>query len=184
MSQRIPRLEMADFPAELAAYLAPRVKRLGYLGEFFKCAGNAPEVLLTFMQFTEALKKALPDKLTEVVALSVAGLMGNRYELHQHERLSFKLGFGKDWVAALDALDPDHQPKLSEVERLAQNYTIAAVKTHGRSAAREFEALANALIPSEAVAVVMLIGRYMTHAVAVNTLQLKPPVPSIFDEAA
>jgi hypothetical protein len=27
----------------------------------------------------------------------------------------------------------------------------------------------------------MLIGRYVTHALAVNTLGLKPPVPSIFE---
>lgn len=42
MSQRNARLAMADFPPKLAAYLTPRVTRLGYLGEFFKCAGNAP----------------------------------------------------------------------------------------------------------------------------------------------
>lgn len=37
---------------------------------------------------------------------------------------------------------------------------------------------------TEAIPVVMPVGRYMAHAVAVNTLQLKPPVSSIFDEAA
>ncbi|RKE38614.1 hypothetical protein B0G76_4947 [Paraburkholderia sp. BL23I1N1] len=93
MSNRIPRLEMESLPPDLAAYLGPRVKRLGYLGELFKCAGNAPDVILQFMHFTDALKKALPDRLTELGALTVASYMENRYERHQHERLSVKLGF-------------------------------------------------------------------------------------------
>ena len=28
----------------------------------------------------------------------------------------------------------------------------------------------------------MVIGRYVTHALIVNTLALKPPVPSIFED--
>jgi len=36
MSDRVPRLEMADLPPALAAALQSRVERLGYLGEFFK----------------------------------------------------------------------------------------------------------------------------------------------------
>jgi hypothetical protein len=36
---------------------------------------------------------------------------------------------------------------------------------------------------SEAIGVVMLVGRYLTHAVAVNTLGLSPPQPSIFEGA-
>lgn len=93
MSDRIPRLEMADMRADLADYLTPRVERLRYLGELFKCAGHAPDVLLQFMHFTDALKQALPDRLTELGALTVASYMENRYERHQHERLSVKLGF-------------------------------------------------------------------------------------------
>jgi alkylhydroperoxidase family enzyme len=183
MSQRIPRLELPDLRADLAEYLTPRVKRLGYLGELFKCAGSAPGVILTFMQFTDALKDALPDRLTEVGALTVAGIMENDYERNQHERLCIRLGFGEDWVAEVNRLQP-HQAKLmSETERLAQRYAIAAIETRGREVEEEFELLANLLSPGEAMAFVMLVGRYMTHALAVNTLKLKPPVPSIFARA-
>ena len=87
MSAGVPRLEMEELPAELAAALQPRVRRLGYLGEFFKCAAHQPKALLSFMALTDDLKEALPDQLTEVVALSVAGWMGNTYERNQHERL-------------------------------------------------------------------------------------------------
>ena len=98
MSDLIPRLSLSQMPQTLAEMLKPRVQRLGYLGEFFQCAANQPEALICFQEFTEALKHALPDRLTEVVALTVAQLMENAYERVQHERLSLKLGFGESWV--------------------------------------------------------------------------------------
>src|ERR1700748_66829 len=48
-----------------------------YLGEFFQCTAHQPEALLSFLEFTEHLKHALPSNLTEVIALSVAVLMEN-----------------------------------------------------------------------------------------------------------
>src|SRR6185295_6721997 len=72
MSHHIPRLEMNELAPEVQNALAARVKRLGYLGEFFKCSGHNPDVLVPFMEMTEALKEALPDRLTEVGALTVA----------------------------------------------------------------------------------------------------------------
>lgn len=182
MSQSIPRLELAEMRADLASYLGPRVKRLGYLGELFKCAGHAPGVLLNFMQFTDALKEALPDRLTEVGALTVAGLMSNDYERNQHERLSVRLGFGRDWVAEVNRLKPDQATLMSETERAVQKYAIAAIETRGRGAADEFADLSGLLASCEAMAVVLLVGRYITHALTVNTLNLKPPVPSIFED--
>ncbi len=92
MSKDIRRLEMDELAPEVRDILAARVKRLGYLGEFFKCAGHQPGILVPFMAMTEALKEALPDRLTEVGALTVAVAMGNSYERNQHERLSEKLG--------------------------------------------------------------------------------------------
>ena len=182
MSLSIPRLELAHMRADLASYLEPRVKRLGYLGEFFKCAGHAPGVLLHFMHFTDALKEALPDRLTEVGALTVAGVMNNAYERNQHERLSVRLGFGREWVAEVNRLKPAEANLMSEPERAVQQYAIAAVETRGQAVEAEFEALRQQLPPSEAMAIVLLVGRYVTHALAVNTLQLKPPVPSIFED--
>ena len=181
MSLSIPPLELADMRADLASYLEPRVKRLGYLGELFKCAGHAPGVLLHFMHFTDALKEALPDRLTEVGALTVAGLMSNAYERNQHERLSVRLGFGREWVAEVNRLKPAEAKLMSEPERAVQRYAMAAIESRGQ-AVDEFEALKQQLSPGEAMAIVMLVGRYVTHALTVNTLQLKPPVPSIFED--
>src|ERR1700730_444279 len=107
MSAKIGRLEMAELAPALQQALAARVKRLGYLGEFFKCAGHQPDVLLPFMAMTDALKEALPDRLAEIGALTVAVMMGNVYERNQYERLSEKLGFGRDWIAAAIATAPD-----------------------------------------------------------------------------
>lgn len=182
MSQAIPRLELKDMRADLVDYLGPRVKRLGYLGELFKCAGNAPDVTLTFMHFTEALKEALPDRLSEVAVLTVANLMKNDYERNQHERLSVRLGFGRDWIAEVEKLRPHEAKLMSEAERAVQSYAIAAVESRGSGCQQEFEALCKLVAPAEAMAVPMLVGRYVTHALVVNTLQLKPPVPSIFED--
>ncbi|ALL71097.1 hypothetical protein K788_0002076 (plasmid) [Paraburkholderia caribensis MBA4] len=182
MSDRIPRLEMADMRADLVAYLTPRVERLRYLGELFKCAGHAPDVLLQFMHFTDALKQALPDRLTELGALTVASYMENRYERHQHERLSVKLGFARTWIAQVNRLDPSATTELSDVEKAAQAYALKALRTRGLEAQAEFDAFARLVTPAEAMAFVMLIGRYVTHAIAVNTLRLEPPVASIFED--
>lgn len=182
MSQAITRLELPQMREDLAKYLEPRVRRLGYLGELFKCAGHAPNVLLQFMHFTDALKEALPDRLTEVGALTVAGFMRNDYERNQHERLSVRLKFGRDWVTEVNKLDPDRATLMSEQERAVQRYALAALNSRGHEAQVEFDKLAGLLTPSETMAVVLLIGRYVTHALTVNTLKLKPPVPSIFED--
>lgn len=182
MSKRIPRLEMDELEPKLREALNARVERLGYLGEFFKCTGHAPDVLRHFMEMTEALKKTVPDKITETVALTIAVKAGNEYERNQHERLSSKLGFGKEWISAVEQLDPDNQIKLSEDERIVQKYALAAMERMGNNCQPEFEQVLDVLEVSEAIGVLLLVGRYMTHAVAVNTLDLVPPKPSIFEE--
>lgn len=182
MSQAISRLELDAMDPALAGYLRPRVARLKYLGEMFKCAAHAPQVLLSFMHFTDALKGALPDRLTEAAVLTVASVMKNAYERNQHERLSVRLGYGRDWVAEVEKLDPDRAALMSEPERAVQRYVIAAIESRGLACQAEFEALAKLLPPGEAMALVMLTGRYITHALLVNTLQLAPPVPSIFED--
>ena len=182
MSQLIPRLQMEQFPPELAAALQPKVQRLKYLGEFFQCMGNQPQALLSFHRLTEDLKEALPDNVTEVVALTTAGVMENRYERHQHERLSLKLGFDREWVREVNALAPDKARSREAAERLLQEFTLAVIERRGRGVDKEFDALAQALGPPQAAAVIMLVGRYVMHALIANALALKPPVPSIFED--
>lgn len=171
----IPRVESDALPPDVAAVLRPRVERLGYLGEFFKCAAHQPAALISFMAFTEDLKRALPDRITELVALTVSTELGNAYERHQHERLSLKLGFGESWIRAIEALDASG---LSGAERALQALTLAVIRRHGRGTSNELEAVVSAIGHEQAIAMLMLIGRYLTHALMVNALELAPPVPS------
>ena len=180
MSAKIPRLEMNQLAPNVQETLGARVKRLGYLGEFFKCSGHNPDVLVSFMEMTEALKHALPDRLTEVGSLTVAGLMSNAYERNQHERLSEKLGFGRDWVAAVNRLEPDSAGPMSEDERAVQKLALAIVERRGHGVEKELDAVILRIGYQQAMATLFLIGRYVMHAYVVNALNLAPPVPSIF----
>ena len=182
-AERLMRLEFAELDPAVQDVLRARVERLGYLGEFFKCAGHQPGVLAPFMQMTEALKHALPDRLTEVGALTVASIMGNDYERHQHERLSSKLGFGKDWIAEVERVSPGDAAVMGEEEVVVQRFILAAVERCGKNVDTEFAALLDRIGPEAAIAVLFLVGRYITHALVVNTLGLAPPVTSIFAEA-
>jgi len=180
---RLPRLEMTELDPRVAEALGPRVQRLGYLGEFFKCAGHQPEALLAFMHFTEALKHALPDRLTEVVSLTVATRADNPYERHQHERLSEKLGFGRPWIKAVMQLAPNSAAEMSDEERKVQRLALAALARHGCGVQAELDAVIDAIGYRQAIAILMLVGRYATHALIVNALELAPPVPSIFGDS-
>jgi alkylhydroperoxidase family enzyme len=171
---------MDQLAPEVQQVLDARVKRLGYLGEFFKCSGHNPAVLVSFMEMTEALKHALPDRLTEVGALTVAGLMGNDYERNQHERLSDKLGFARDWIAAVNRLSPNAPSTMSEDERAVQRLAIAVVKRQGHDVDMELQNVIERIGAAQGMAVLFLIGRYVMHAYVVNALNLEPPVPSIF----
>ncbi len=182
MTDLIPRLEFDDLDEGLAQALAPKYERLGYLGEFFKCMGHQPQGLRAFIDFTEIGKGALPDKLVELIALSVATKLKNDYERNQHERLSVRLGFGRDWVAAVEELAPDRAKGLDDTERLVQRYVIEAVERHGRDTTAVLEPMIEALGHEQAVAALMVIGRYVTHALIVNSLAIAPPVPSIFED--
>lgn len=177
MSKLVP-LSEAELPADLAALLRPRIQRLGYLGEFFRYTAHQPKALISFMKFTEDLKEALPDKLTETVALSVARLMDNAYERVQHERLCLKRGFGEQLVREVLSLKAERKNSLSEEEVLVQRLVIATITHKGKNSAVELTAVAEAIGPAQAIAVLMLVGRYVSHALIVNTLNLAPPVPS------
>ncbi len=182
MSDRIPRLEFDDLETGLAEVLRPRVERLGYLGELFQCAGHAPKVLQNFMQMTEELKQAVPDNLTETVALTIATQTENIYERNQHERLSRRLGYDLDWIAEVNACDPEEALHMSDDEIAAQKYALAAFKTFGNDVAQEFDVLIDEVGHAVAVALAMAVGRCITHAITVNTLELAPPAPSVFDQ--
>ncbi|MBB4633386.1 carboxymuconolactone decarboxylase family protein [Sphingosinicella soli] len=176
------RFEFDELPKEIGDRLAPRVTRLGYLGEFFKCAAHQPEALAAFIDFTEAGKKGLPDNLVELIALSCAVWMGNDYERNQHERLCIKLGFHREWVAAVERLKPAEEPLLGDDERSIQRLVLSMLETRGKDSGALFDEAIHRLGEAPAIAVLMVVGRYVVHALLVNSLGLAPPVPSIFAE--
>lgn len=181
MPDRIERLELDQLPDDLRAALEPRVQRLGYLGEFFRCAAHQPAALRSFMRFTGDLKVALPDDLTEVVALTVAVTTGNDYERHQHERLCLRLGLDESWVRQVLVRRParsDGADPMDRRQRTVQRLTVALLADHGRGAAAPLDRLVVDAGPAVAVAVMLLVGRYQAHALVVNALELAPPVPS------
>jgi alkylhydroperoxidase family enzyme len=179
----IPRLGLDQMEPELAEMLRPRVERLGYLGEFFQCTAIQPAALKSFYRFTEDLKKALPERLTEAVSLTVAASLGNAYERVQHERLSLKLGFGKQWVRGVLSRQPGNSSTpLSDTERKVQTLALSVLHTHGNGAAAQLEDVARVLGPAQAIAVLMLIGRYTAHALIANCLGIEPPVRSPLEE--
>jgi len=181
VSKLIPRLSDAELDPQLRETLRPKVERLKYLGEFFQCAAHQPQALISFHKLTEDLKEALPDNLTELVALSIATIMGNAYERVQHERLALKLGFSEAWVREVISLKID-SGELSEAERLVQRLVLAVIERQGHDTTGELDAVVHALGHTQAIGVLMLIGRYAMHALVANCLALEPPVSSPLEE--
>ncbi len=178
MSAVIPRLSMAELDPDLAELLRPKVERLDYLGEFFQCTGHQPRALISFCTLTEDLKKALPDNLTELVALTIATKMNNAYERVQHERLSLKLGLSEAWLREVTSLLTRRGGNLSEIEVVVQELVLAVVERGGHKTGAELEEVVTAIGHEQGIAVLMLIGRYVMHALIANSLALKPPVSS------
>ena len=161
--------------------LRPRVIRLGYPGEFFQCAASQPEALICFQEFTEALKKAIPERLTEVVALTVAALTDNAYERVQHERLSLKLGYGEEWIRNVQSID-ESAGTPSETEFAVKRPSDGSCQEQGHATSAELEQVVLLVGHRETIAILMLIGRYIAHALMVNCLQLAPPVASPLEQ--
>lgn len=182
--ERIPRLEFEELSPALQDVFRARVERLGYLGEFFKVMGHAPETLGGFYTITESIKTVLPDNLIEIVSLSLSSRLGNLYEQYQNERLSLKLGLSEDWVA--EALEPRSgaDSTFDAQEKAVQAFAIKVAETMGRDVEKELDALIDAIGPEKTVGVMWLIGRTVTHAMISNTLKLAPPVKSIFADKA
>ncbi len=170
-----PRVHYEDLPEELQARLAAKVERLGYLGEFFQVAAHQPAALAGFIDYTEALKTALPDRLVEAIALTVATRTGNDYERVQHERLALTLGMQASEVRALVDGSPEG---LSPAESAAVDLARCVVAGRGRGCPAAFDRLALLEGPEVAVGCLMTAARYLAHATMANTWRLAPPVPS------
>lgn len=185
MTDILPKLDRLDaFDPALADLLRPTVERLGYLGEFFQQVGILPQAMQRFMDYTKAVKEPLPDSLNELLALTVCGRMGAEYERIQHERLSLKLGFTPDWIAAAAGRPEAPESALSAQEIRVRALALAMLEDQGRGVDDELAAVARDIGPERTVAVLLQTTRFMTIATLCNSLKLRLPVPSIFDPAA
>jgi alkylhydroperoxidase family enzyme len=177
----VPLIDIEELDPQVRRRLQAKIDRLGYLGDFFQLTAHQPEALAAFIDYTDATKKALPDDLAEVVALTVATLTGNDYERHQHERLSIKLGLPRDWVQTIERLNPE-STALTREQRATQRWVLAVLPDHGHGSESEVDELVRTLGPRDAIAVALMCGRYVAHATIANSFGIQPPVASIFSE--
>jgi alkylhydroperoxidase family enzyme len=182
-SDAVQPLDLADLPSPLRERLAPRVDRLGYLGAFFTHAGHQPDALLHFYEFTEALKAALPERVVEIIALTIAGDTGNAYERIQHERLALKIGMDADEVRALSHGTLHAFPSFSPAERAAHTLATCVTRRFGSGCEPAFLRLKRVVGDEVAVACLLLAGRYVAHATVANVWRLELPVESPFAAA-
>jgi hypothetical protein len=173
-------LALEDVDSKLRETLQPTVDRLGYFGEFFQYSAHAPAVLNGFMQYSGALRTALPDDLNEVIALTVCTHLGLAYERIQHERLSVKLGLDPAWIATLVgrsggmALTPAQQAVRALSLAVVTNKIDEARAAMARVVSQAGEAVAvAALFQATRFAAVCTIGRLF---------DLQLPVTSIFED--
>jgi alkylhydroperoxidase family enzyme len=169
---------MEALPSALQVKLHPRVERLGYLGEFFQVAGHQPPAMSAFIDLGEAVAAALPFDLVEVVALTVATLRDNSYELHQHEHLAVARGLDPGWVRDVEACSAS-DGALASTQAAVQSYVVAAVRGH-RDTGQRLEEVVRAVGETTAVGIVLATARYIAHALVVHSFELAAPVPSIF----
>lgn len=163
-----------ELDRELRALLAPRVERLGYLGEFFQLAAHQPDALAGFVRFSESLKSALPWRLVEIAALTVASETENDYERVQHERLALTLGMTEEELSAVLAGEI-LPPRFSAAEVATHELALNCARRIGRDGESRFVALRDATDQETAVGVLLVCSRYLAHANFVNTMDIGVP---------
>lgn len=175
----IPPLDFADIDQSLQALFQPTVDRLGYFGDFFRYGSHAPEVLSAFMAFSVALKGAIPGDLNEAVALSVCQAMDFPYERIQHERLSEKLGFDREWIAAM--VGRPSGAEITPAQQAARDLSLAMVEGRHEAARAAAGRIAALVSPRVAVALLFQVTRFMQVSAVGRTLGMQLALPSIFD---
>lgn len=182
MTDKIPRLSFDELPPAIADRLQAKYERLGYLGEFFARTAHQPDALGAFIDFTNLSKGALNQKHVELIALTVATMQDVAYEKNQHERLSVKLGYSREWVRDVERLTPEESDHLDETEQLIQRYVVDAINRNGVGVTDQLDRVVDAIGCEDTVAVMFVMARYVAHALLVRSMNIESPVPSIFDD--
>ncbi|MBO9376291.1 hypothetical protein GG804_05895 [Sphingomonas histidinilytica] len=178
----ISPLEFAEIGETLQKLFQPTVDRLGYFGDFFRYGSHAPDVLSAFMGLSVALKGAIPDDVNETVALTVCQAMDFPYERIQHERLSVKLGFDREWIAAM--VGRPSAAETTPLQQAARALSIAIVEGRHDAARDAAEQVASLASPGLAVALLFQATRFMQVCAVGRTLGMQLALPSIFDSNA
>lgn len=179
--EELSRYSIEELDEGLRERLRPRIDRLGYLGEFFQVAAHQPAALGGFIDFTEALKDALPAREVEVIALTIASRTGNSYERVQHERLALWVGFDEGEVEALERGNVTAADGFSERECAISDLAQSVAAAGGKGCPNAFREVRRLTDDSSAVGLLLMCARYLAHASLANTWRLQPPVASIFD---
>lgn len=177
----LPRLALEEVEPSLRAELEPIVSRLGYFGEFFQVFGAVPGAMEAFMTYTKAVKAPLSDEENELLALTVCHALSDNYERVQHERLSARLGFSREWVAAAEGRTDADSSLLTQSQSLLRTLALAIVDGNGHRCEAEIMAVRAELGAQKTTAALLQITRFMTIATLCNSLSLTLPVPSIFE---
>lgn len=173
----LDRVPLEAMDEELRELLRPRVERLGYLGDFFQFGAHQPQALAHFVRFTESLKDALPWRLVEIVALTVAAETANEYERVQHERLALRRGMGAHEIRGL--VSGETSPALFGEDELAvAELARCVVRSERKHCQRRFQRLLALTDQATAVAVLLTAARYLAHSAVATTWRLKAPVSS------
>lgn len=181
MTDALPRLSFDESDPRIQELLKPVVDRLDYYGEFFQVVANHPDALLKFMEYTGAVKAPLDANVNELLALTVCSRCpGGEYERIQHERLSLKSGFAKEWIGELTGEIVTAESQLDGTEMKLRELAIAVVD--GKDATAELNAVVEALGPERTVAVMLQITRFQAISTLGRVFGMTLPVPSIFED--
>ncbi len=99
MMQRLPALDPESATGEAKKLLDGVQARLGMTPNLMRTMANSPAVLQAYLEFGRALQSgALPAKLREQIALTVAEANGCEYCLAAHSAIGKALGLSQDEI--------------------------------------------------------------------------------------
>jgi len=154
--QRIPQLDPADAPQDVAATLAAVKAKLGVVPNIFKTMAQAPAVLNGYLAISGALGAGkLPAALREQIALVTAGVNACDYCASAHSALGKMAGLRSEEIArnlAGEASDTKVRAAITFAKKLVVDRgvvgdaDIAAVKAAGYSDEEVLEILGHVAI--------------------------------------